>query len=155
MVKILRMIVLALFWLVVGCWLLVVAPPWLAFVGILVWLKDEQTWWLRAAIPCVLGLAWSLASGFSPILGVSFLLLMFWTEQLSRGWLTDLRWRILIISGLSSLCWAGLAQMNWTLGILLWWMMQGVVARWVLGKWLHPLHPERVLFREPAVEEGA
>lgn len=115
-------------------WLQVVAPPWLALFGLLIWFRNE-VWYLRVSILLSLGLLWSVSAGVSPVWGMLTLALLLWGDKTLRKFMHDKRWRIWIASGSASIFWAEVADVSWSAGVLLWWLAQGVLA-WFLLRFL-------------------
>lgn len=121
----------SLFCLAALLWLQVVAPPWLALFAILVWLSKE-TWYVRASAMFGLGLLWSAGAGISGVWGILVLALLFWLEKVGARTIHDKRWRIWLVAGVVSVVWSWLAGVSWNIGVVLWWLIQGGIAGFIL-----------------------
>lgn len=135
--------------LLMGFALQIVAPPWLAMGGLLIFLRSKH-WLQRSVLASSVTLLWSVAVGMSPILGVVLGIIMFWADDLLNGVIPDLRWRLLLVSAVGSLLWGVGCGTNWTLGVLCWWLAQGLLLRLLMRIFKHDRSMTSV-FREPKV----
>lgn len=148
--RVLGIVISGFVWFCVLLWMQVVAPPWLALAGLLIWLRTEQ-WYVRAGAVVILGIGWSVSVGSSPVWGMLCLAGLLWLEKLLTTVLSDIRWRIWVIAGLVSLVWSLILGITWTAAVFGWWVVQGVVIGCILRFFpqLLQFNTKKITFRQP------